>query len=326
MIVLQGKIIKVFVNRPDLRLLEEQICINKAEVNCYSCKSEGDCAFLFGAINYGLEDYEAAIKQLEDAFVHFRGIGHHWNAITSLELLGFAYERAGKPHQAKLEFDKALTILTQTYSRLHKFDYSNDAATLKKELEYCRDHPVIVQPTTTTKKAAHANTRKDRLHLPWFREYSRVQAGPNGPIWVEPVKDTSTDITTIFLNGKPYTLHTIIKQSAGDDYINLIDSKEYGWAAVSGDSMAAAKPVPIREEDFVLFYKSNGAADQSIVIASYQEENGAGLGYKVKRYIQSDQNLVSETDPAGKYNAVPLTKDTAIMGTVVAVAKPLDEI
>lgn len=51
--------------------------------------------------------------------------------------------------------------------------------------------------------------------------------------------------------------------------IKLIDSGSYGWAKVEGQSMNAELPVPIEENDYVLFTTQWHVDVNNIVIASH---------------------------------------------------------
>jgi hypothetical protein len=310
----------IALNQPKtLQAIIDQQCDNRKQVNCYPCESMGVCAALRGVAHMAMGDAIEAVRQLQDANQHFRGEDETWNSIIGLELLGMAYEYV-KPHQATLVYKQALEILENRYIPTHKTDYKNDGQALRRDL--------LSRITGTApekiRKAPSSSTQPVLLTLPWMPVYSTIQAGPNGPIWSDPLQSGSeAEVDKIVLDGTVHSFHSLSK---GDSTITLVNdkNKEYGWAKVEGDSMSAARPVPIEQGDFVLFFKCGGAVNSDIVVASCpDEETGAGYKHIVKRYDKADQHLYSETNPPDLYEPIPITKEIQILGTVIAVAKPV---
>ena len=176
-----------------------------------------------------------------------------------------------------------------------------------------------MKQTNPDKDIKSTPASKSRFSFPWAPMYSNVQAGPDGPIWVEEASDDQgVFIEEVVLEDRHYEVHSLRQ---GDAFISLSNDKDYGWARVSGNSMNAAKPVPIFENDLVLFCKSEAADHNAIVVASCPEKSGAGYRYVVKRYDKQNMLLLSETEPPDQYPPMPINDDTRIIGVVLAVAK-----
>ena len=160
---------------------------------------------------------------------------------------------------------------------------------------------------------------KAQLALPWMPAYTGLQLGTNGPIWVGHLPENKgTFINKIILNDNPHEVYSL-KQDV--NLITLTSDKKYGWAKISGNSMNASKPIPILENNFVLFYESNAADNNAIVIAACFDRVGTGYQYVVRRYSESIWSLVSETEPPNKYDPMPIIDEVRIIGVVIAVAK-----
>ena len=311
--VLKLSILKTFGNEREMRRIIDWQCENREQTKCYACEREGGCLILNGVVYLALGELDIATKELENANQHLRGRGDVWNQIIGLSLLGNAYELNRKEHQALREFERAQEVLIRNYQRTHSKEYSKDADDLEQML---RDQLKRID-LGKGKKSTLAN--RSRFSFPWAPMYSNVQAGPNGPIWVEKASDDQgVFIEEVVLEDRHYEVHSLRQ---GDAFISLSNDKDYGWARVSGNSMNAAKPVTIFENDFVLFYKSPVADHNDIVIASCIENSGAGYRYVVKRYDKQNMLLLSETEPPNQYPPIPINEDTRIIGVVIAVAK-----
>lgn len=318
---LRNSILKSFDDEENLRAIAAKQCENREQTNCYSCGNEGNCLFLNGILHFKLENIQTAIEEFEIANLRFRSEDKVWNSIIGQAMLGSAHEANEKDHLAFREYQKALDRLTKDYLKVHSTDYIEKAVILKNllcdQLEYCSSQKKKKQPS----KSVKGNTR---LTTPWMPRYGGLHAGPNGPTWIDPLpKDNSVLMDEVILDDKPYLIYSL-KQ--GDNLISLTSEKKYGWAKVSGDSMNAAKPVAVLEDDFVLFYESNDANNGAIVIASCPNKNGAGYQFVVKRYSKLDKLLISETEPAGLYDPISITRGVKILGTVIAVAKSAEAV
>jgi tetratricopeptide (TPR) repeat protein len=311
---LKNSILESFGNDKKMRGIIDRQCENREQTHCYACSREAGCLILNGIAYLELGEIDTAIKEIENANQHFRGEGESWNQIIGLALLGNAYEENRKDHQALREFEKAYHVITRNYLRIHSKDYIDKAISLEKMLKNQLENPDL------NKKAKQTITSKSRLPMPWIPAYTGLQAGPNGPIWIElPLEGNGTSIDEIILDDKS---HNIYSEKQGDKLIKITNEKKYAWAKVSGNSMNACKPVPISENDFVLFYKSEDADNNAIIIASYPEDSGSGNQYVVKRYAKNDKLLISETELPDNHPPMPVIKETSILGVVIAVAKP----
>jgi hypothetical protein len=315
------RVLGSFKNKISWQEIRDQQCENRKQTTCYSCNDQGGCAILRGIVYLHISNIKEAIDEIEKAKIYFHDNNNEWNKVIRLTLLGIAHEMDDKRHQALLDYQQGIHIL-ENYCRIKQSEYQVDrkAQALQKDLEYLLDHPYPYAPKVKTDKS-HLLGNKTRMVLPWIPAYTGLQAGPNGPIWTDSLQEENgAYIDDIILNDKSYSFHSL-KQM--DKLITLTNDKKYGWAKISGDSMNAAKPVAILENDFVLFYESTDADNNAIVIASCPDDTGAGYKFIVKRYSKSDGHLISETNPPNKYNHILLNKDTRIIGTVVALAKPI---
>lgn len=310
---LRQSILDTFGNTIEMRRIIDWQCENREQTSCFACEREGGCLILNGIVYLKLGEFDKAIKELENANQHLRSKGETWNQVIGLAVLGNAYENKRKEHQALREFESADRIFTGNYLRTHSKEYSAETDELGKLL---KDQLKRID-LGKGKRSTPAN--KSRLSFPWAPMYSNVQAGPDGPIWVEEeTHDLGIFIEEVILEERHYEVHSLRQ---GDTIIALNNNKEYGWARVSGDSMNAAQPVPIFENNLVLFYKSQDADHDAIVVASCPEKSGAGCRHVIKRYDKQNRLLLSETEHPDQYPSMPITKDTLIIGVVIAVAK-----
>lgn len=301
-------------NKRNMQAILDKQSKERGSGNCFSCNEEGACSTIIGAAHFDLGQFKKAILELEDANHHFRGKDETWNLINGMELLGWAYEMDGNRHQALLEYKEALHILTYKHIPLHAQEYKTDGASLKNELT-----KLLAEPIPNKKNQANLNSLAN-LSVARMPIYAGVQAGPNGPIWQDPLPEKNyTDLDGVLLENRSHQIHSLIR---GNKTITLTRDKQYGWAKVFGDSMSACSLVPIANNDFVLFYEAIDAEENSIVIASRQDVTGAGFQYVVKKLDKNKKMLLSETDPPGLYDPIPLTKNVKILGVAIAVAKP----
>ncbi|KAA0272120.1 MAG: S24 family peptidase [Anaerolineales bacterium] len=317
-------IIASFDNVKDLRRILTRQCANRDETNCYRCEQEGVCFFMNGVLQFKLGANGEAVKTLEAASRYFRGQGDVWNGIVGRAMLASVHEANGEAHKALREYRKAYDTVTNDHLRLHSTEYDEKALILQNllhdQIKDCDRQGAKAQPSPRARpKAARPATR---LTMPWMRAYSGVYANPNGPTQSEYAqRSIGVHIDEIILDGKP---HRIFSLRRGDNLLSLIQGEKYAWAKISGDSMSAAKPVAINQNDFVLYYEAGGADEGGIVVASCPDALGAGHQFVVKRFSKANRLLISETDPPGLYEPMPINKSIRIIGIVIAVAKPGD--
>lgn len=165
---------------------------------------------------------------------------------------------------------------------------------------------------------------EDYIVFPWLPKYDSVRAGPDGLVWVDPPEENSTAIRTIEIDGMLFEIFSTNSSSRVQNrQITLNRNMEYGWAKVDGQSMNATQPVPIMEGDYVLFAKQWQRGREAIVIACRFLADSE-QAFMVKKYDAREQTLVSETtDNSQDYSAIDLNEDYQILGTVIAVAKPV---
>jgi tetratricopeptide (TPR) repeat protein len=305
-----------FSNNTAMRSVIEEQCRDRGETNCYTCDAEGTCFALRGIAYISIGMTKEALKELENSEVHFRSEDDVWNSVIGAILIGMAHGQSKNEHEALLHYQEALDLL-QEYLREHENDYDDieRARSLIKELMEHSKSPIHAG----TKETPGQNWESARISFPWMPAYSGLHAGPNGPLWAGPLSQNShAFMETVILEDRPHKIYSLTK---GDSLITLNSDTKYGWAKVSGDSMNASQPVPILQDDFVLFYESNDAENGAIVIASCPEDAGSGCQFIVKRYVRNGRVLISETDPPDMYLPVSIKRDVRIVGKVLAVAK-----
>lgn len=311
---LKNAIIRSCDDPKAMRSIVNQKCEYREQAHCYSCGNEAGCLILHGIAHLDLGETETAIKKFESANQHFRNEGNIWNYIIGLALIGNTYKKSGKEHRALHEYEKAHDLIKNNYLRIHANDYIEKAILLEKALLQAK----LEELNSHSSNKNAAKPAQSRLAFPWMPAYTGLQAGPNGPIWCDALPEYKSSLDAIILEDKQ---HDIYNLNQGDFLITLTSDKKYGWAKVSGDSMNASKPMPIMENDFVLFYDSRVADNHAIIIAACPDQTGSGYQYVVKRYAQNIQSLVSETEPPNRYAPMPIISDTIIIGVVIAVAK-----
>lgn len=317
-------IVSSFDDIKNLRRILTRQCDNRDETNCFRCEQEGVCFFMNGVLQYKLGAIGEAVQTLEAASRYFRAQGDVWNGIVGRAMLASVHEANGEAHKAQPEYQNALDALTADHLRLHWTEYDEKALILQNllddQIKGCDKQAAKAQPSARARqKAARPTTR---LTVPWMRAYGGFYANPNGPTQTEfAQRGIKVHIDVVILDGKP---HRIVSLRRGDNLLSLTEGKTYIWAKVSGDSMSAAKPVPINDNDFVLYYATNSADDGAIVVASCPDALGSGYQSVVKRFSKANRLLISETDPPGLYEPMPINGNINIIGVVIAVAKPGD--
>lgn len=295
-----------YPNKATVRLLIEQL--NDEARYCYMCDSQGECSLFMAICYFALGEYGKGILRAEEAKQHFLNVNNTWNLIHALELHGLILINAqGNRHQAILTYQEAIRTLQEQYIPTHDQDYDPQVEELQKEFDLLisKGNPIPVS----------AN-----LQLGIMPVYSGVQASPFGPTWVELPLVVRPSIETLTFQGKSYSLFSTIP---GIREIHVQSGKEYGWVEVFGDSMDAAKPVPICEHDYVLFYKASTADHHQIVIVAHPDSSKSGYQWMIKRYDQTNSQFLSETKAEHKHPPIAVRPKDTILGIVIAVAKPL---
>jgi tetratricopeptide (TPR) repeat protein len=305
-----------FSNAAAVRAVIEEQCEEKVETNCYTCDAEGTCFALRGIAYISIGQIKEALRELENSEVHFRSEDNVWNSVIGTVLIGMAHGQNENNHEALLHYQKALNLL-QEFLHDHENDYGDierARALIKELMEH--DESLL---HARTKKMPRQNGDNARISFPWMPAYTGLHAGPGGPLWSDQLsQDSHAFMETVILEDRPHVIYSLVK---GDHVISLNPEKKYGWAKVSGDSMNASQPVPILQDDFVLFHESNDAENGAIVIASCPDEAGSGCQFIIKRYVRNGRLLISETNPPDLYLPISIRREIKIIGRALAVAK-----
>ncbi len=292
-------------------------------------KDELPFNYLFVAYCYLFFDRpRIAEKYCIMAIDNFRVCGMTWNEAMGHWFLGLIHRSERRGYLYLAELNRALSIVTPIAAEY--FIQGNYQAAVKREqvkseLEAQKAFaikmgtgPLHPPAGEKQKKEERFSTNKAYLVIPWLPKYDAVRAGPNGLIWVYPPLNNSSSIHMMEIDGdlcRIYSPHT------GDNRINLIDSGSYGWAKVEGQSMNASLPVPIEENDYVLFTTQWHVDVNNIVIASHHLAENDYI-HMVKRYDSKNRTLISETTDTSEDYSPIIVEECQILGTVVAIAKP----
>lgn len=160
-------------------------------------------------------------------------------------------------------------------------------------------------------------TMADFLSIGSFPLLQGVRAGPNGEFYVENApQEIILDISRFQIGQEVYA---VFSAHSGERRVSIHRDRRYAWARVEGNSMNAAKPVPILEGDLALFYQTDGVADENaIVIASRPDDRDpSAYRYMVKRWRGG--RLISESTETVPDIAVD--DRHGVLGVVVAIAR-----
>jgi len=168
----------------------------------------------------------------------------------------------------------------------------------------------------------------------WFPIYGKATAGPKGEVTFE-VPEVTNGVTedneVEFFGIK----HNIYSSKEKDSQIKISNTKTYGWLMIVGESMNIASPIPIDNQDYVLFYKINDldSCINKIVIATKPELDEQYPTLVVKRLIATIPNSKKWGDGKKKYylhsesswdeykDNIEFTEKNQLIGEVIAVAK-----
>lgn len=323
---IKKQIIESFGDETKLRALLNQQRLRQDAKECISCDDEGDCFILNGIIYLALDEIEHSIKELEHANRHLRNNDETWNSVLGLVLLGTALEENGQEHLAIHEYKRARETLSINYLRIHAHDYMEESQALEKDL--CDKITKLSNPHVSTPPPSRTDSNpptddKDYLALFSIPIYGRVEAGPDGELFIDHF-DTFTLVHKVEINGKNFDLHGIHGASSSDRQITVATTKNYGWLRVHGLSMNDWD-LPFNENDYVLFYKNSVASHFDFVIASTRHPSG-DFALIVKRFDEKNGQLLSKSkDTDNTYKPIKLDNDHQIIGIVVAVAKPFKQ-
>ena len=157
--------------------------------------------------------------------------------------------------------------------------------------------------------------------LPIYRQKAR--AGKSGEPEMAVDSNHFPEITQIFFESKPHTIHSLRSKTKR---VNVTQKSDWGWIKVKGKSMNKIKGnVSIDDGDYVLFQSNPNADDNDIVIAVHEDHNSSDFSTLVKRLRKSEKMLYSETSETGlEYGPIDIENNNMqIIGIVYAVAKPI---
>lgn len=163
----------------------------------------------------------------------------------------------------------------------------------------------------------------EQVSLPWLPVYdqARIDADPHGKGNIQVSNRTPTAISNIMIGDQIYAIHAVRKSALGSGgHIKLVQTRNYGWVKVHGDSMMDFNP-RIEENDYVLFYHQQDSPDDNVVIVRQSDTSIDEFPHLIKEYRKRDGLLYSHNKNK-KYMPLKCYEDCQIVGIVIAVAKP----
>ncbi|MCG2786372.1 MAG: S24 family peptidase [Anaerolineae bacterium] len=305
------------------------------QTNCHGCDMQGFCHIMVGIASLNLSHNNTAIKEFQSGYREFNSRNETWNSILSLALLCLTYEQNGEYRKASAEVKNALNFLKK-YERLQVNNYNEREKinNLKLQLDILLEQANSFVPASEVSEVSHppppndasqafgtVNTLNDYLSLFSIPVYGTVTAGSNGELFVEPVRNSSTIVYEIEIEGNFYEVLSLAGTSINDRQVTLVPQESYGWAKVRGRSMNAWK-IPLDEKDYVLFRKSSDAKDSDFVIIASQDALGDRY-LMVKRYDKSNKQFLSKSKDE-MHPPIQADENYSILGVVIAVAKSIE--
>jgi tetratricopeptide (TPR) repeat protein len=303
----------------------------------YNVKEEVDVAnrihthrqpyyFLYLAIAHlKIGDKKPAKEALAHAVQGFSIAGSTLNEALAEWFFGIIHFEDEKLIRAEQACKRALSLLDSLIQDYELKGAYNHAQGLRKHYKKIEKFTRGINSRSKKKKADPPPTFPPfQIRIPWVEVYDSVQAGINGIIWSDAPGNSRVNINEIEIEGKAYILHPVTVDEADEDaQLTLSKKLKYGLAKVRGQSMNASKPVPIEEGDYVLFSSKKPGNRNAIVIAGYALTDHETTTM-VKKFMVQDKLLVSETtDTSEEYPPIEMTDEHKILGTVIAVAKPV---
>ena len=288
---------------------------------------------LLSCCHLPINELDNAAQTAQEAIEKARLCNLDWFEAMAHWFLSLIYRESGETLLYRAELDQARS-LTQKILNEHRIRgrYKNVAycEVVVKKIE--EEHAYATQeankgiPESSSDTATDTGGRKsqkgDYLDITWLPIYNSVQAGLGGVTWVEEIGQ-KIGISQIVIADQHLNLFNLRKTSLADRQIRIRPGERAGFIRVIGNSMNACRPTPIEANNYVLFYKTQQAADGDIVIASHPSPGGEPA-YIIKRYRDTDKTLISETnDTSQSYPPIKMSRQHQILGIVIAVAKPV---
>lgn len=163
---------------------------------------------------------------------------------------------------------------------------------------------------------------------PSFPIYGYATAGLKGEAILPNTSDLECasgvdEAGRVIIQEREYEVYSV----KGNDH-KITPRKDYnfGWLCVNGNSMNCTTPVPIVDQDYVLFYEKHDLLSciSKIVVASQAEFDAQPPRLMVKRLVQKEEIFYLQSESLMKsYRYIEIVKEDQIVGEVVAVAKPI---
>jgi hypothetical protein len=316
--------------------------IKKAD--CLHCNAQPFCRFYLAFAYLNIEKVGDATHLATEAIEGFHMRGLNWNQAMTLWFLGLIQLQEENKNLSLRSLELALSILTPMVRDLKAESNYKKAFECEICIEQIHNdlneahliplpninHTTMQVIKTDPVSTSYISTTSDNItaapegyiQIPWLPIYEDVEAGTNGIIWIDSPNHEKTELHQVFLQGKQCNVYPA---HMGSRRVVINNERQYAWAKVHGHSMEQATPTSIREDDYVLFYKTNTADIDHIVIVAQFLPGPNDESYMVKRFDLEDNMLLSQTSLTGKeYESIPFnSKRHRIVGIVVAVAKPI---
>lgn len=131
--------------------------------------------------------------------------------------------------------------------------------------------------------------------------------------------------------------HIVYSTKEKDTQITIVEGDVYEWLKIDGESMNLARPIPIENQDYVLFHKINDieSCENKIVIATQPGPDEHYSLLIVKRLIALDPKSKKSSNAKKKYylhsessqdeykDDIEFTEKNQLIGKVIAIAKPM---
>jgi hypothetical protein len=209
------------------------------------------------------------------------------------------------------------------------FDYSSGKEPVNWPKPVEKEEPVQVEvevPAEATETIAGI-VDQSYIFVPSFPLYGGASAGPNGITVLNDPEFTTIDweIASLRIAGKEYRIYSTKKGDlevsiSNTDFLTSIlspyitqqlelNGKKHGWLKVIGNSMSKASPVPIENEDYVLFTEGRdpAACIGKIVVASLPVVGTHATRLIIKRLIKSGNKYFFHSESI--YDKDPKTGD-----------------
>jgi hypothetical protein len=278
---------------------------------CKACLCDED-----NSLQWAAEDAAKAIKT-------FRKCGNSFHEGLARRVLAVLYRKQGLESLAISEIGSVMRIYqicADTHSIENEYDKKNAC---EAQLGQCKQQLQEIEaallqaeswPDASPKKPSKVRRRPAQIV---YGVFDMVHAGIKGVFVMDDSEISEMAIEEILFDGKK---HRVFNLREGRQ-IKVVPSGRYAWLRVAGNSMNAAKPVPVEPNDYVLVDFNLQPQNGNLVFAALNDAPTPKERAGVIKRLASD-GLYSESSE--NYGPIPLTK-AKLQGVVLAVAKPEDE-